>query len=85
MRLEKDYLNKKIIRKGLNLVPTRLSFLCINIYKKTTSLNNISNRFIIGFLYKFTLTQDYGDFFLLYGNKSFDHSRIGFEYGDNSA
>ena len=47
--------------------------------------NNISNRFIIGFLYEFTLTQDYGDFFLLYGNKSFDHSRIGFEFGDNSA
>ena len=39
----------------------------------------------IGFLYEFLPSEGFGDPFLVFGDKDFDVSKIGFEFCDNSA
>lgn len=81
----KDYLKRNLIKKARKLRATRLSLLGMKIFtishedRKSLSLLNF------GFLYEFKTTEDYGDFFLVYGNHPFSISNFGFEYCDNSA
>ena len=85
LKIKKDYFNHQILRSRMGVDVTRLSFFGISIYRKNLYQEKNISMLDFGILYEFTLTKDYGDYFLIYGDESFDLSKFGFEFCDNSA
>ena len=65
--------------------PTALSFFNLRIYKISNTKKTLKNFLQFGFIYEFTVSQDYGDPFIIFGKDHFPESKIGFEFSDNSA
>ena len=66
------------------LYPTGLKYLKLRIYKKTNIKRGILNIFYFGFIYEFTVSNNFGDPFIIFGNNEFPINKIDFQYTDNS-
>jgi hypothetical protein len=74
-----------VIRNNVKVLPTRLVMFNLRIFKKAHNVNAKDSNIKIGFLYEFLPSEGFGDTFLVFGDKEFDVSKIGFEFCDNSA
>ena len=75
----------RIIRRGLKISKTRISYFNLKVFKKTLNKDEDEIFFKLGLLYEFIPNQDFGDPFLVFGDNNFDSKKIGFEFCDNSA
>ena len=80
-----NFYKRKVIRSNVNVFPTRLTMFNLRIFKKAHNVNAKDSNIKIGFLYELLPSEGFGDPFLVFGNKEFDVSKIGFEFCDNSA
>ena len=80
-----NFYKRKVIRSNVKLLPTRLTIFNFRIFKKAHNVNAGDSNIKIGFLYEFLPSEGFGDTFLVFGDKYFDVSKIGFEFCDNSA
>jgi hypothetical protein len=80
-----NFYKRKVIRSNVKLLPTRLTIFNFRIFKKAHNVNARDSNIKIGFLYEFLPSEGFGDTFLVFGDKYFDVSKIGFEFCDNSA
>ena len=81
----RNFYKRKVIRSNVNVFPTRLTMFNLRIFKKAHNVNAKDSNIKIGFLYEYLPSEGFGDPFLVFGDKEFDVSKIGFEFGDNSA
>lgn len=84
IRINYNFFKGGLIRTNVGLLPTRLTMFNLKIFKKANEVNSKHSKVKIGFLYEFVLSEGFGDNFLVFGDNEFDHSKIGFEFCDNS-
>ena len=80
----RNFYKRKVIRHNVKILPTRLTKFNLRIFKKAHKENAKDSNIKIGFLYEFVPSEGFGDPFLVFGDKEFDVSKIGIEFGDNS-
>ena len=87
----KIHLNKYIKLKKLiqilnfEIIPTRLSFLNLRIFRKGNRSTFFGNILKFGLLYTYQITKTNGDDFLVFNDNKFPKEKIDFQFTDNSA